>query len=534
MAYATWNPSDKGTGVVLSNGNLTFTTPGNFTYPSVRATIGKSAGKWYWELSSSGNTGSMNGAGKSTAALTSYPGTDANGWGLYWSNGSKYNNGAATAYASAIANGVVVGVKLDMDAGTISFVVGGVDKGIAFSGLTGTVYPMGGTGVGGSASVVTANFGASAFTYTVPAGYNAGVFDSFTGTASGFSSTNFGTPTAKKSQNAAGFSSTQFGTPLAVYNHIESATGFSSTAFGTPTRVTFAQASGFSSSAFGTPANVPNAVGFRSTQFGTPQLSWRMYVTGFSSTQFGTPAAFQGFRAESLGATSRFGTPSTPFNQTQTATALASTRFGTPIVLGYTPINLDRTEIASSVGRTSRFGTPTAALSVSGQASGFNSTAFGTPVADATQRYVQASSVEPAAAFGTPKALITGHATGLRSTAFGTPTVRLTCVASSLGPTSRFGTPAQWGPHRAYSIKPRGAFGRPTAFNQFRYPAAGFCSSQFGTPASVQTHRASSLPPTSRFGTPLLRRNPTCPFPQTQRATGLSTTQFGTPIAWSP
>ena len=47
--YATWNPSDKGTVFTLSNVNKTITqaSTGNGL---VRATIGKSSGKWYWEV----------------------------------------------------------------------------------------------------------------------------------------------------------------------------------------------------------------------------------------------------------------------------------------------------------------------------------------------------------------------------------------------------------------------------------------------------------------------------------------------------
>lgn len=174
--YATWNPSDKGTNATLSNANLTATS--NAT-ASVRATIGKSAGKWYWEVVSSANGGALVGVGLATAALIngthSFPGGDANGRALYFGNGDKYVNNAAAAYASNVANGVVVGVRLDMDAGTLAFSVGGVDKGTAFTGLAGTFFPMFGGGSSGTADNCTANFGATAFTYSVPAGFNAGM-----------------------------------------------------------------------------------------------------------------------------------------------------------------------------------------------------------------------------------------------------------------------------------------------------------------------------------------------------------------------
>ncbi len=48
LSFATLNPSDKGSAVTLSNSNLTATFSGG--NGAVRATIGKSSGKWYWEI----------------------------------------------------------------------------------------------------------------------------------------------------------------------------------------------------------------------------------------------------------------------------------------------------------------------------------------------------------------------------------------------------------------------------------------------------------------------------------------------------
>lgn len=175
--YATWNPSDKDSNITLSNGNLTMSTLTG-AYRAVRATQGKSAGKWYWEYVSTGDASkALCGIGKSTAALNQYVGFDANGYGIYWADGNKYNNNVSASYGGgAIANSIVVGVKLDMDAGTLGFIVNGVDKGTAYSGLTGTVFPMGSTGSTSGNVIVTANFGASSFSGSVPSGYNPGVY----------------------------------------------------------------------------------------------------------------------------------------------------------------------------------------------------------------------------------------------------------------------------------------------------------------------------------------------------------------------
>jgi hypothetical protein len=61
-----------------------------------------------------------------------------------------------------------------MDAGTITFYKNGVSQGAAFSGITGTVFAAEGTT--NNTDACTANFGASAFSYTPPSGFSAGLF----------------------------------------------------------------------------------------------------------------------------------------------------------------------------------------------------------------------------------------------------------------------------------------------------------------------------------------------------------------------
>ena len=180
MAFTptTWNPLDKGASCTLSAGNLAADT--NNT-GSVRSVFGASSGKWYWEITNgaTGQTHSMTGVGLSTALVTSgtnaYPGVDANGYGLYAADGSKYSNGTAvgTNEANWDSTGDVVGVALNMDAGTLTFYVNGVTTGVAFTGLSGTFFAMFGGGAG-SYSSATANFGATAFSYTPPPGFYAG------------------------------------------------------------------------------------------------------------------------------------------------------------------------------------------------------------------------------------------------------------------------------------------------------------------------------------------------------------------------
>lgn len=168
--FATWNPSDKGAGMTLSNGNLTAAVG---TVSMVRSTQSMSSGKWYWEVTRVSGADFVTGVAKSGASLTTALGGDANGWGYIGSNGNKYNSASSVAYGATIANGDVVGVALDLDGGTLTFYKNGVSQGVAYSGLSGTFYAAFGSGNGGE--TCTANFGATPFTYAPPAGYSHGV-----------------------------------------------------------------------------------------------------------------------------------------------------------------------------------------------------------------------------------------------------------------------------------------------------------------------------------------------------------------------
>lgn len=172
--YATMNPADKGTGIVLSNGNLT--VGGATVNNAVRATIGKSAGKWYWEAQGVSAFSGIIGVGNATASLATYCGGDINGWS-YSAAAFKYNNNAGVAYGSAwTANTDVIGIALDMNAGTVTFYLNNLAMGTAFTGLTGTLYPMVSGNTGIAAGAITMHFGAATLAYTPPAGFNPGLY----------------------------------------------------------------------------------------------------------------------------------------------------------------------------------------------------------------------------------------------------------------------------------------------------------------------------------------------------------------------
>jgi uncharacterized protein YjdB len=171
--YATWNPADMGSDVYLVDANLTAKSTNTTWYRSIRATVGISSGKVYWEITPIYGAAVFGIMGPS-ANLESWVGDDAYGWGMYPVDGALFGIGKNPGWvAPAFTSGSVIGFGLDMDAKTLRIWVNGVDKGIAFTGLTGTIYPASTIFAGGA----TANFGATPFvTDPLPAGYDAGVF----------------------------------------------------------------------------------------------------------------------------------------------------------------------------------------------------------------------------------------------------------------------------------------------------------------------------------------------------------------------
>lgn len=170
-----FDTSHKGTGVVLSNGNLTAVLPAG--QHLVLANVGKSAGKWYWEVHWDSTAGEIEvGVATQNVTLDSNIGNTANGWG-YDSSASKAHSASFPGYGLTYTVGDTIGVALDMDTGTLTFYKNGSSQGVAYStGLTGlTLYPAASNNNAGAATV-TANFGASAFVGTVPNGYTAGIY----------------------------------------------------------------------------------------------------------------------------------------------------------------------------------------------------------------------------------------------------------------------------------------------------------------------------------------------------------------------
>lgn len=195
VTYATWDPANKGTLIVLSGANrgMTSTAPVTGTWNMVRALLPKTAGKWYAECTD--NTGSgygySGGFGLSTSAsnLAAELGSDAAGWGYYGKRGDTAHplmehSGAITNY-NTLPNGIagtVYRLAYDADAGKV-WIGSGTNwagGGDPATGTTPTFTVTPGTslmlaaGAQNSSMSYLLNAGQVAFSNTVPTGFNPG------------------------------------------------------------------------------------------------------------------------------------------------------------------------------------------------------------------------------------------------------------------------------------------------------------------------------------------------------------------------
>ncbi len=99
-----------------------------------------------------------------------YLGQIADGYAYFGATGNKFNSNSSSAYGATFTTGDVIGIALDLDAGTLAFYKNGTSQGTAYTGLTGEflfAFTEGGS------VTVHANFGQRPFAYTPPTGFKA-------------------------------------------------------------------------------------------------------------------------------------------------------------------------------------------------------------------------------------------------------------------------------------------------------------------------------------------------------------------------
>ena len=176
ITYATWNTATKSVNITFSNGNLTFTGVVGAATGYSTATVGKSSGKWYWEITVNSIVGSI-GLSRNVAGISSTVpalnnstgeiGSLANTAGMrgnafntaVWYNFGSFQN--LGSWTTDWAVGSVLSYALDMTGGTLQIYLDGTYVGTSIPVPAGTFYPA--CGSDGQGLSATANFGQSSW-----------------------------------------------------------------------------------------------------------------------------------------------------------------------------------------------------------------------------------------------------------------------------------------------------------------------------------------------------------------------------------
>jgi len=175
--YCVLNPLNKATPASITNGNLQ-TTATTVAWQGVWGSLGVSSAKWYFEATVIANDfvayGMSVGVALDTAPNNASPTNAANAWLYNNSNsgataGRKLNGATVTNYGATYTTNDIIGVAVDMGAGSLEFYKNGTSQGVAFSsGVSGTIFPYICTY---GTDAIALNCGQRPFSYTPPTGY---------------------------------------------------------------------------------------------------------------------------------------------------------------------------------------------------------------------------------------------------------------------------------------------------------------------------------------------------------------------------
>jgi hypothetical protein len=179
--FATLDPLNKAASIDLSNGNLTATKTTSTAFKSAIATLAKSAGKFYCEMTiHQSAVNYMLGVCPLNFNVETFLGTTATSWSYHLKSAQKWTNNSGIAGGAIIdtANDVI-GMAVDLDAGYIWWRDNGVwlqsgdpDAGTnpQFTGLEGlTLAPA--MSIFNDETDATMNFGSTAYADAAPDGF---------------------------------------------------------------------------------------------------------------------------------------------------------------------------------------------------------------------------------------------------------------------------------------------------------------------------------------------------------------------------
>jgi hypothetical protein len=137
---------------------------GTFVFPT--------AGKWYFETTFLTNLASCNAfVGVATPVIGTQYGYQTSDVVAYNNiTGNKWVNNVETAYGATYTNNDIIGVAVDVDAGTVTFYKNNVSQG-AITFASGGKFPYVGDGNANTFFTYAINFGQRPFAYTPPTGF---------------------------------------------------------------------------------------------------------------------------------------------------------------------------------------------------------------------------------------------------------------------------------------------------------------------------------------------------------------------------
>lgn len=148
----------------------------------IRANVGKSTGRWYWEVTLDSTDAPMIGLGIEAVAQAAMPFLAPGSMYFYYYSSTYDVRKDGSVFMNAVRRqmnvGDVVGVALNADTMQVEFFVNGVSvhSSILTSAIGKKVYPILSDGGAGGSAGLTANFGQTAFKYAAPNGFNSGLY----------------------------------------------------------------------------------------------------------------------------------------------------------------------------------------------------------------------------------------------------------------------------------------------------------------------------------------------------------------------